>query len=209
MLTPKSRQFRESWQDRDETLRGSNHLASLSKAFMNNLPNFLNFLRELGNDKTITHLDLSSNLSQREVSSATSMIELFQAFNQTFTRNKRIISLNLANNHLFEYSAHPTNSHVNNYAEDFVDILLKSSIEQIDISGNAITGPSRRMLKGLSKLMKEYYCKKGKVFICQHSGLHGLAYKSIACGLGPYSTLTHLGKACHSSSFDLDVTDRS
>jgi len=44
---------------------------------------------------------------------------------------------------------------------DFIKIMMASKITHLDISDNDITGPTGRMLKGFTNLMKTYVLKKG------------------------------------------------
>lgn len=48
---------------------------------------------------------------------------------------------------------------------DFIKIMMNSKITHLDISDNDITGPTGRMLKGFTNLMKTYVLKKGIIII--------------------------------------------
>lgn len=49
---------------------------------------------------------------------------------------------------------------------DFIKIMMASKITHLDISDNDITGPTGRMLKGFTNLMKTYVLKKGNALLC-------------------------------------------
>jgi hypothetical protein len=91
---------------------------------------------------------------------------------------------------------------------DFIKIMMASKITHLDISDNDITGPTGRMLKGFTNLMKTYVLKKGNAlcsvsiiilllyiaiaFTCRFSKLHSQAFMSVGQGLGVFSNLIYL-----------------
>jgi len=150
-------------------------------------------LDNLSNDIVIKHVNFNYNISAEEVSKPQQMQSLLSGLKQRLMNNKSLTALDLAGNHLFDYSQHPTNEHLTNYVIDFTEMLLQTNITHVDLSQNSIVGfAPYRQLKGLVTLMRKYFIGKGKALACRSSGLNSQAIRTIADGLGSYSTMTYL-----------------
>lgn len=148
--------------------------------------------KDLENDNVLKHVNLSYNISPSEVSVPEKVVQFIQAIGIVFRKNKFVIALDLAGNHLFDHSMHPSNEHLCNYVEKLTDALLRTGIKRIDVSDNTITGPTGRMLKGLGVLMRKFMVQRGEGFSCRFSKLHSQGFQAVSDGLGIFSPIMYL-----------------
>lgn len=153
---------------------------------------FVSILSDMEDDSVLKHLNLNYNMSIEETNMPHKMRKILRGIERLLLSNKTLTALDLAGNHLFFNSEHPSNEHLSNYVMDITDMLVKSNITHIDLSENEITGSRGRMLKGISHLMRNYVQKNCKAFKCRFSNLHSQGFSSVSQGLGIYSTLTYL-----------------
>jgi len=152
----------------------------------------ISILSDMEEDNVLKHLNLSKNITIEETNIPHKMRKILKGIERLLLSNKTLTALDLACNHLFFNSEHPSNEHLTNYVIDVTDMLVNSTISHIDLSENEITGQAGRMLKGIGYLMKKYVQRQCRAFKCRFSTLHSKGFSSVSEGLGIYSNLTYL-----------------
>ena len=148
--------------------------------------------RDLALDKVLKHLNVAGNLTAAETSVPSKMLKFLADLDKFLQENTTLTALDIGYNDLFVCSEHPINYHKNNYAIELTDVLQRSRIRFLDISGNYVTGQQFYMLKGLDHLQRKFTAPNALAFRCRSSGLHSQGLCAVSMGMGISSSLTYL-----------------
>lgn len=158
-----------------------------------NVEKMYKMMSDIADDVMMRHINLSNNITAEEVEQPSRMMKLFTGLKYIFNRNRTLTAIDLAGNHLFDNTPHPSNEHVVNYLEELANLLCESKIRCLDLSNNNVVGKTGRQHRGLAILAKNFLLKKkAKAFICRFNGLHSQSFAVVADGFGVYSSMTYL-----------------
>lgn len=149
-------------------------------------------IMDLSTDTLLRYFGCANNISFEEAASPSNMAMFFQTLQRCLYKNRNLLFLDFASNHLFSNRPSPGNEHMTDYLLKLTEILCDSSIEKIDLSGNCVIGKTGTQHTGLGNLVKRFLVRQGKAFICRHNGLHSQSFALIADGCGIYSSLQYL-----------------
>lgn len=157
----------------------------------------------------LTLLDISNNIKSEESCSPNKMDKLFLEIERLLKENKNITSLLVAGNSLFSRTPHPANQHLRDYLVDLNEILLSSTVTEVDISDNVVIGFSGQQMSGLAALCRQFLLKKGTSFTCRLNRLHSSSLLFISESLGCFSSLVYLDLSdnyiCRDSSGSINL----
>ena len=125
-------------------------------------------IHDLSTDTLLRYFGCANNISFEEAASPSNMAMFFQTLQRCLYKNKHVLFLDLASNHLFSHRPSPGNEHMTDYLIKLTDILCDSSIEKIDLSGNCVIGRSGTQHTGLGNLVKRFLARQGKALICRY-----------------------------------------
>lgn len=150
-------------------------------------------LDSMVDDSFLKHLNLTRNITAEEAAKPSAMQKLHAHLRKALKANKSLTAIDLAYNHLFDNTKHPTNEHVHDYMIELTNTLAKSKIVRLDISGNYLCGKGGREYTGILYLVRNFCCKGGlKALRVRDNRLHSQGCAAVSEGLGVYSKLEEL-----------------
>jgi Ran GTPase-activating protein (RanGAP) involved in mRNA processing and transport len=104
-------------------------------------------MEEVANDDAALNvINISGNINAEEAEQPSKMERVIGLLGKTLKRYSKLKKLNVAGNHLFDNAPHPSNQHITDYLLALTELLMDSTVVDIDLSDNNIIGYSGRQL---------------------------------------------------------------